>query len=96
LDRGQARALVAAADTGPQALRTRAAVLLLPLLHNAQRVDEACTAGLADLVEDRLCPIRARTGTWKYVLTGQSCTGKRPPESLLLHGDHHAGTIARL
>jgi integrase len=60
LDRDQARALVAGADTGPQALRTRAAVRLL--LHNALRVDEVCTADLADLGEDRLCPIRARTG----------------------------------
>jgi hypothetical protein len=53
LDRGQARALVAAtdADTGAQALRTRAMVRLLP--HNALRVDEACSAGLADLSEDR-------------------------------------------
>jgi site-specific recombinase XerD len=53
LDRGQARALVAAADadTGPQALRTRAVVRLL--LHNALRVDEACSADLADLTEDR-------------------------------------------
>ena len=39
LDRGQARALVAAAaDTGAQALRTAAVVRLL--LHNALRVDE--------------------------------------------------------
>jgi len=53
LDRGQARALVAAADadTGQQALRTRAVVRLL--LHNALRVDEACSADLADLTEDR-------------------------------------------
>jgi site-specific recombinase XerD len=53
LDRDQARALVAAADadTGVQALRTRAVVRLL--LHNALRVDEACTADLADLAEDR-------------------------------------------
>jgi hypothetical protein len=45
--------LVAAADadTGAQALRTRAVVRLLP--HNALRVDEACSAGLADLSEDR-------------------------------------------
>jgi len=53
LDRGQARALVAAADadTGPQALRTRAAVRLLQ--HNVVRVDEVCAADLADLAEDK-------------------------------------------
>jgi site-specific recombinase XerD len=53
LDRDQARALVAAADgdTGVQALRTRAVVRLL--LHNALRVDEVCSADLADLGEDR-------------------------------------------
>jgi integrase/recombinase XerD len=52
LDRDQARALVAAADadTGAQALRTAAVVRLL--LHNALRVDEACTADIADLGED--------------------------------------------
>ena len=52
LDRDQARALVAAADsdTGPQALRTAAVIRLL--LHNALRVDEACAAGIADLGED--------------------------------------------
>jgi site-specific recombinase XerD len=52
LDRDQARALVAAADsdTGAQALRTAAAVRLL--LHNALRVDEACVADVADLGED--------------------------------------------
>ena len=46
LDRDQARALVAAADTdtGAQALRTAAAVRLL--LHNALRVDEACAADI--------------------------------------------------
>ena len=51
LDRGQARALMAAADadTGAQALR---AVVRL-LLHNALRVDEACTADLASLGEDK-------------------------------------------
>ncbi len=48
--RAQARALVAAADTGAQALRTAAAVRLL--LHNALRVDEACAADIADLGED--------------------------------------------
>jgi integrase/recombinase XerD len=48
LDRDQARALVAAADadTGAQALRTAAVVLLL--LHNALRVDEACAADIAE------------------------------------------------
>ena len=53
LDRGQARALVATADadTGAQALRTRAAVRLL--LHNALRFDEVCAADLADLGDDR-------------------------------------------
>ena len=52
LDRGQARALVAAADadTGAQALRTAAVVRLL--LHNALRVDEACAADVTDLGED--------------------------------------------
>jgi integrase/recombinase XerD len=52
LARDQARALVAAADddTGTQALRTAAVVRLL--LHNALRVDEACTADIADLGED--------------------------------------------
>jgi integrase/recombinase XerD len=50
LDRDQARALVAAADTGAQALRTAAVVRLL--LHNALRVDEVCTADVADLGED--------------------------------------------
>ena len=49
LDRDQARALVAAADTGAQALRTAAVVRLL--LHNALRVDEACAADVADLRE---------------------------------------------
>ena len=45
---GQARALVAAADTdiGAQALRTAAVVRLL--LHNALRVDEACAADIAE------------------------------------------------
>src|SRR5262245_57983477 len=53
LDRDQARAFVAAADadTGAQALRTRAVVRLL--LYNALRVDEACTADLASLGEDK-------------------------------------------
>jgi integrase/recombinase XerD len=50
LDRDQARALVAAADAGPQALRTAAVVRLL--LHNALRVDEACAADITDLGED--------------------------------------------
>ncbi len=50
LDRDQARALGAAADTGAQALRTAAVVRLL--LHNALRVDEACAADIADLGED--------------------------------------------
>jgi site-specific recombinase XerC len=50
LDRDQARALVADADTGAQALRTAAVVRLL--LHNALRVDEACAADIADLGED--------------------------------------------
>ncbi len=50
LDRDQARALVAAAGTGAQALRTAAVVRLL--LHNALRVDEACAADIADLGED--------------------------------------------
>jgi integrase/recombinase XerD len=52
LDRDQARALVAAADTdtGAQALRTAAVVRML--LHNALRVDEACAADIADLGED--------------------------------------------
>jgi integrase/recombinase XerD len=50
LDRDQAVALVAAADTGARALRTAAAVRLL--LHNALRVDEACAAEVADLGED--------------------------------------------
>jgi site-specific recombinase XerD len=52
LDRDQARALVAAADTdtGAQALRTAAVIRLL--LHNALRVDEACAADIADLGED--------------------------------------------
>jgi len=52
LDRDQARALVAAADSdkGRQAPRTAAAIRLL--LHNALRVDEACAAAVADLGED--------------------------------------------
>ena len=50
LDRDQARALVAAADAGAQALRTAAVVRLL--LHNALRVDEACAADITDLGED--------------------------------------------
>jgi integrase/recombinase XerD len=52
LDRGQPRALVAAADAdiGAQTLRTAALVRLL--LHNALRVDEACAADIADLGED--------------------------------------------
>jgi site-specific recombinase XerD len=52
LDRDQARALLEAADsdTGAQALRTAVAVRLL--LHNALRVDEACTADVADLCAD--------------------------------------------
>ena len=52
LDREQARALITAADadTGAQALRTAAVVRLL--LHNAQRVDEACAADITDLGED--------------------------------------------
>jgi integrase/recombinase XerD len=50
LDRDQARALVAAANTGAQALRT--AVVVRLLLHNALRVDEACAADIADLGED--------------------------------------------
>jgi integrase len=52
LDRDQAHALVAAADsdTGAQAPRTAAVVRLL--LHNALRVDEACAADIADLGED--------------------------------------------
>jgi integrase/recombinase XerD len=50
LDRDQARALVADADAGAQALRTAAVVRLL--LHNALRVDEACAADIADLGED--------------------------------------------
>ncbi len=49
LDRDQARALVADADAGAQALRTAAVVRLL---HNALRVDEACAADVADLGED--------------------------------------------
>jgi integrase/recombinase XerD len=49
LDRAAARALVAAADAdpGPQALRSAAVIRLL--LHNALRVDEACTADVTDL-----------------------------------------------
>ena len=52
LDRGQARALVAAADAdqGPQALRTAAVIRLL--LHNGLRVDEACAADVANLGTD--------------------------------------------
>jgi hypothetical protein len=52
LARGEARALVAAADAdrGRQALRTAAVVRLL--LHNALRVDEACAADVADLGAD--------------------------------------------
>jgi integrase/recombinase XerD len=52
LARGQARALVAAADAdgGPQALRTAAAIRLLR--HNALRVDEACAADVTDLGAD--------------------------------------------
>lgn len=54
LDRDRARALVAAADadadTFAQALRTAAVVRLL--LHTALRVDEACSADIADLSED--------------------------------------------
>lgn len=51
LDRDQVHALAdAAADTGAQALRT-AAVARLLLLHNAQRVDEACAADIAITAE---------------------------------------------
>ena len=52
LARDEARALVAAADadTGPQALRTAAAIRLL--LHNALRVDKACAADVTDLGAD--------------------------------------------
>ena len=52
LTRGEARALVAAADAdqGPQALRTAAVIRLL--LHNALRVDEACATDVADLGAD--------------------------------------------
>src|SRR5437660_418977 len=52
LARDEARALVAAADCdqGPQALRTAAVIRLL--LHNALRVDEACTADITDLGAD--------------------------------------------
>jgi len=51
LARDEARALVAAADAdrGRQALRTAA---VIPLLHNALRVDEACAANVADLGAD--------------------------------------------
>ena len=47
LDRDQVRALVAAADAdrGPQALRTAAVIRLL--VHNALRVDEACSTAPA-------------------------------------------------
>ncbi|MFC4000896.1 tyrosine-type recombinase/integrase [Prauserella oleivorans] len=53
LDREQARALLAAADadTGPQRLRTAAAIRIL--LHNAVRIDELVAAGVADLGQDR-------------------------------------------
>jgi site-specific recombinase XerD len=52
LARDEARALVAAADAdrGRQALRTAAVIRLL--LHNALRVDEACSADVADLGAD--------------------------------------------
>jgi integrase len=54
LDQDRARALVAAADADAdifaQALRTAAVVRLL--LHTALRVDEACSADIADLSED--------------------------------------------
>jgi integrase/recombinase XerD len=50
LARDEARALVAAADRGRQALRTAAVIRLL--LHNALRVDEARAADVADLGAD--------------------------------------------
>lgn len=53
LDRAEARALVAAADADPGPHRLRTAVIVRLLLHNALRVDEACTADLADLGADR-------------------------------------------
>jgi integrase/recombinase XerD len=47
LTREEARALVAAADSGPQRLRTRVVVRLL--VHNALRVDELAASRLGDL-----------------------------------------------
>ena len=49
LDRDQARALVTAADADTSAWALRTATVVRPLLHNALRVDEACTANIADL-----------------------------------------------
>lgn len=53
LDRAQARALIAAADTAdtPQAIRNAAVIRLL--IHNGLRVDEAISADVADLGYDR-------------------------------------------
>ena len=72
LDRDEARAMVvAAADTGTQALRTAAVVRLL--LHNPLRVDEACAADVTDLGEDSghrvLCVVRNGARKAKIPLT---------------------------
>lgn len=82
LDRAQARALVAAADTdtGPQALRTAAVIRLL--LHNALRVDEACAAGITDLGTDAghrvLRVTRKGARRAKIPLTPATGTAHRP------------------
>jgi integrase/recombinase XerD len=73
LDRDQARALLAAAaaDTGPQALRTGATVKLL--LHNALRVDELRASDVDDLGMDKghrvLTVLRKGGGKVKVPLT---------------------------
>jgi site-specific recombinase XerD len=53
LDRDQARALLAAADTDTGPARLRAAAAIRLLLHQGLRVDELARADVADLGHDR-------------------------------------------
>lgn len=53
LDRDQARALIAAADADPGRAQPRTAAVIRLLLHNALRVDEACSANISDPGHDR-------------------------------------------
>lgn len=53
LNREQARALIAAADADPGRSQPRTAAVIRLLLHNALRVDEACSADIGDLGHDR-------------------------------------------